>query len=76
MKETLLTRADVGVGEGLFDSVAWVMEKIEMVDDGRFQSAVMHAVNEDSPQRVEFYLKPQPLVTDKPECVWAECRLA
>lgn len=70
MQEKLLTRADDGLGEGLFDSVAWVMEKIGLKDSGCYQSAVMHCVNEDSPQQVDFYHLTIPNVNDTPAYSW------
>ncbi len=69
-KQQLLTRNDEGVGEGSFDSIAWAFsEHVGTKDLGNYQSAVLFG-NEDCPERIEFYIQAEPLVTDKPELIW------
>lgn len=73
MTEKLLGRADADLGEGLFDSVAWVIDLIGLEKNllqGRWRSAVLHCVNEDSPLKVGFYLQASPNVTDLPDYTW------
>ncbi len=70
MRQTLLTRKDDNVGKGSFDSIAWAFsEHVGTKDLGNYQSAVLYG-NEDSPDRIDFYLQAEPLVTDKPELIW------
>lgn len=73
MQEKLLTREDADVGQGLFDSIAWVIEKIGLPPhplQDQWRSAVLHCVNEDSPQKVEFYLQGNPTIHDIPAYTW------
>lgn len=71
MKETLLTRKDDGLGEGLFDSIAWAFsEHVKTADTGVYHSAVMYGFNEDSPEMIDFYTQSEPLVTDKVAYRW------
>ena|SRR5689334_16108675 len=66
----LLTRKDTDVGNGAFDSIAWAFsEHLGYRDTGAYQSAVLHG-NEDSPDKIEFYLQAEPTVNDKPELIW------
>jgi hypothetical protein len=55
MKETFLTRNDEGIGEGIFDSIAWAYEThVKRADNPRAGFAVLYG-NEDSPDRIDFF---------------------
>ena len=42
MRETLLTRKDDGLGEGLFDSIAWAFsEHVKTPDTGLYNAAIL-----------------------------------
>jgi len=68
--KTLITRKDYHLGDGVFDSLAWALsEHCKIPDTGEYKAAVLYG-NEDSPQRIDFYTQPYPLVTDKVAWVW------
>lgn len=70
MRESLITRKDSDVGEGVFDSIKWAFsEHVKSSDTGEFNSAVMYG-NEDSPAMIDFYTQAEPLVTDKVAWRW------
>lgn len=72
MRETLLTRKDDEVGEGLFDSVAWALEvHVKVLDTGVYNSAVLYG-NEDAPEMIDFYTQVTPLITDKVAWRWTQ----
>jgi len=71
MKQTLMTRKDEGVGEGQFDSIAWLFsEHIKEPDTGEFHAAVFYGHNEDAPERIDLYRTAEPLVTTPVDRVW------
>jgi hypothetical protein len=71
MRQQLYTRKDDGVGDGLFDSIAWLFDvHLKEKDNKRIKSAVVYGQNEDSPERVDLFLKHSPLVTDMPIRIW------
>lgn len=70
MSQTFVTRADEGIGEGAFDSIAWVFEThIKEPDDKDVDSAILYG-NEDAPERIELYSLASPTITDTPIRVW------
>jgi len=69
-KETLLTRKDEGLGDGLFDSIARAFsEHLKLKDLGNYQSAIMYG-NADAPDKIDFYLEEEPTIADSPELIW------
>lgn len=72
--ETLITRKDDNVGDGVFDSIAWALEQhVKTEDTGIYHSAILYG-NEDSPERIDFYTKAEPKVTDKVAYIWLDLR--
>ena len=72
MKETLLTRYDDGLGEGIFDSIAWALSThVKIPDTGEYRAAVLYG-SEDSPEMIEFYTQAEPLITDHVAYRWVE----
>lgn len=70
MTTQLVTRHDANVGEGIFDSIAWLYEvHLKEDDPGIYNSAVVHG-NEDWPDKVEFYVSESPTIYDTPGRVW------
>jgi hypothetical protein len=70
MAQVFLTRNDLGVGEGAFDSIAWLFEThLREADIPEMQSAVLHG-NEDSPDRIELFYAAEPLWNAAPDKVW------
>ena len=70
MKETLLTRRDMGLGEEVFDSIAWALEQhCKILDAHVFNSAVLYG-NEDAPDQIDFYLEADPLITSTVAWRW------
>ena len=68
---TMMTRKDEGIGEGLFDSIAWIFEThLQELDNAFINSALFYGHNEDYPERVEFFSQSDPTITDKPVMVW------
>lgn len=68
--ETLLTRKDDNVGEGLFDSIEWAFsEHLKEPDNPEFNAAILYG-NEDAPDRIDFYREAEPLITSKVARVW------
>ena len=65
-----ITRTDDGLGEGLYDSIAWAFEvHVKAADRQEIQAGVLYG-NEDSPERIEFFAEAEPLVTSVPVLVW------
>jgi len=51
-----MTRADAGIGAGLFDSIAWAFEAhLREPDTHEYHFAVLRGWHEDSPERIEFW---------------------
>jgi len=69
MRETLLTRTDDNLGDGLFDSIAWAFEKIGLPDNPKVKAAVLYG-NEDDPERIDFYKQASPKITNHTVMVW------
>jgi len=70
MKETLLTRKDDNLGDGLFDSIAWAFsEHVKAPDNEEYKSAILYG-NEDCPEMIDFYTSPDPLITDPVAMRW------
>lgn len=69
---TNMTRKDEGIGEGQFDSIAWLFEchVTELNDDGSYNSAIVHCANEDYPEKVFFYRSEMPLHNAEPDLTW------
>ena len=71
MKETLLTRKDDSVGDGLFDSIAWAFsEHLKTADTGVYNAAILYG-NEDAPEMIDFFTKAEPLITDHRGYRWS-----
>lgn len=65
MKETILTRKDDNLGEGLFDSIAWAFsEHVKLPDNPRYNSAILYG-NDDAPEMIDFYAETELLVTSE-----------
>lgn len=63
MRETILTRKDDGLGEGLFDSIAWAFsEHVKLPDNPRYNSAILYG-NDDCPVMIDFYAEEVLLIT-------------
>lgn len=70
MLEQFMTREDAELGDGLFDSIAWLFsEHIKEPDTKEYNSAVVYG-NEDSPIRIELYRSAAPLVSMPVDRVW------
>lgn len=69
MKSTYMTRKDEGVGEGSYDSIAWIFSQhLKEADTGEFNYAVLTG-NEDAPQRIELW-RTEPNYDTPPDRVW------
>lgn len=70
MRETLLTRKDDNVGEGVYDSIAWAFEvHVKLPDNPRYNSAVLYG-SEDAPTMIDFYTEAEPLITSRVAYRW------
>jgi hypothetical protein len=70
MRETLMTRKDEGVGDGIFDSIAWLFsEHVKEPDDPAYNSAVVLG-NEDAPEQIDFYREAEPLLRSVVARTW------
>lgn len=68
--EQYMTRKDEGIGEGLFDSIAWALEvHVKQPDTHVYQTAILHG-NEDYPLSIVFFTQSEPTVFDVPAYVW------
>lgn len=71
MRETMLTRKDDDVGEGVFDSIAWALEvHCKLPDRGVYNAAILYG-NEDAPEMIDFYAQPEPRITDSVAWRWS-----
>jgi len=69
--QKLMTRHDTEVGDGEFDSIAWIFsEHLNEPDLGEYNAAVLECVNEDWPTRIELYRTADPRVNQTPDRVW------
>lgn len=69
-RETVLTRYDADLGEGLFDSIAWAFsEHVKQPDNPLYNSAVLYG-NEDCPEMIDFYTESEPLITSHVAYRW------
>ncbi len=67
-----LTRKDIGIGEGAFDSVNWALTThAQIVDHGKYNFAILYG-NADCPNRIEFYKRANPTIRSKPSYVWVD----
>lgn len=71
-KQTYMTRNDEGVGEGPFDSIAWIFEThIKQPDTREFNYALFYGWHEDSPIRIELWREePKYAHNTRPDMVW------
>lgn len=70
MQQTFMTRTDSGVGDGVFDSIAWIHEvHLRIPDKGKFNSAVLFG-NEDAPERIHLWKSDIPTYGDAPDYTW------
>jgi hypothetical protein len=52
---TILTRKDLNVGVGAYDSIKWAIEThMKEADTGEFHYGVLHG-NEDAPLRIQLW---------------------
>lgn len=66
---TVLTRKDA-VGVDAYDSISWALEvHCKLTDMGLFNYAVLHG-NEDSPERIDFWMTSEPNWNQEPDYVW------
>ena len=69
-QKTYITRCDVGLGDGAFDSIAWAFDThIKAEDTGEYNSAMLYG-NEDAPDKIEFYREAVPRYDAVPAWVW------
>lgn len=68
--ESLYTRRDKGLGDGEFDSVAWLCQIIGIPDNPRYKSAIVNGENEGEPQSAQCYAKRNPSIYDEPLLTW------
>lgn len=55
MNQSYLTRKDLDVGAGSFDSIAWAFEShVKQRDTMIYNFALLHG-NEDCPEKIEFW---------------------
>lgn len=68
-KPTYMTRKDANVGEGVFDSIAWIFEtRLKETDNQEFNFAMLYG-NEDCPRKIELW-RDEPLFDTPPDRVW------
>lgn len=69
-KQTFMTRADAELGQGLYDSIAWIFEvHVKTPDTGEYNSAVLHG-NEDCPETIQLWRDSSPNFGALPDAVY------
>lgn len=69
-QQTFMTRKDEGVGEGVFDSIAWIFEThLQHQSNGAEFNFAMLTGNEDAPEKIELW-REEPNYDRPPDKVW------
>lgn len=72
MQETFITRKDMDVGVGEYDSIAWAFEvHVKKPDRVDINSALLCG-SEDAPTQIIFFASAEPTIDEEPVFVWDE----